>query len=73
MFYTNVAKITEYGTNKFTKYGLSRPDVSSYISGVISTKDHTRTVFLSSTAESLDLVQNLSLTAEGNTVRSHKW
>ena len=43
--YTNVAKITEYSTNKFTKYGLfSRPDVSSYISGVISTEDHTRTV-----------------------------
>ena len=57
-FNSNVAKITAYATNKYTKYGLSRPDTSShnttsYISGIISTRDHTRTAFLSSSAESL--------------------
>ena len=26
-FYRNVANITSYGSNQYTKYGLSRPDL----------------------------------------------
>ena len=43
-FYRNVAKITKYGVNKFTKYGHSRPDAASHYS-LLTTEDHSAMTF----------------------------
>jgi hypothetical protein len=46
-FYRNLANITEYGTNKFTKYGASRPDGVSHHSFLLTTPDYSQIAFFS--------------------------
>lgn len=52
-FYRNVAKITEYGINKFTKYGYSRPDAASHHC-LLTTEDRSVMAFFNPTSGNAD-------------------